>query len=156
MKRTFRSDEHIVNLISGALVDMYDDSGNRLPGIQGTGGSRGHTTSGQALGVDRIVMAPGSAFPLHIHEGDHLLVILAGTGSIHVDGVDYKLTVGDSIYVPAEYPHGVGGPVDDRPFEILAFGIPHHPIDSHTRMTIVREELTDVVDRLMSPDGDPA
>lgn len=120
------------------MSNMYDDSGNRLEGIMGSGGSRGLTSAGVSLGVDRIVMRPGSAFPLHVHEGDHLLVILSGCGSIHVGGVDYKLVAGDSIYVPAEFPHGVGGPTDDNLFEILAFGIPHHAIDSHTRMTVVK------------------
>jgi len=139
--RTFNPRDHIVNVIHGELVDMFDDAGNRLPGIQGTGGSHGNSHGGLAIGVDRIVMQQGTAFPLHVHEGDHLLVILAGTGSIHVDGIDYKLTEGDSIYVPAEYPHGVGGPSDEVPFELLAFGIPHHPIDSTTRMKVV----TDVV-----------
>lgn len=139
MNRIFRPGEHLTNLLAGELVDMYDDEGNRLPGIQGVGGSRARTEGGLAIGVDRIVMQPGSAFPLHTHEGDHLLAILSGKGSIHVDGVVYELTSGDSIYVPAEYPHGVGGPLDDEPFEILAFGIPHHPIDSHTRMRLVTD-----------------
>lgn len=151
MNRKFRPDEHILNLISGELVDMYDDSGNHLPGISGVGGGRGVTESGLTLGVDRILMRPGSSFPLHTHEGDHLLVILSGAGSIHVDGVDYRLVTGDSIYVPAEYPHGVGGPTDDRDFEILAFGIPHHPIDSTTRMRVVTDVLTSgSVDTLLS------
>jgi quercetin dioxygenase-like cupin family protein len=137
MDRTFEPTEHIVNVLNLELVDMYDDSGNRLPKIRGVGGSAGRTKTGLALGVDRIVMQPGSGFPLHTHEGDHLLVILAGAGSIHIDGVDYPLVEGDSIYVPAEYPHGVGGPTNGRPFELLAFGIPHHPIDSTSRMRVV-------------------
>lgn len=139
MEKIFRPDEHIKNLLDAVERTMYDDAGVKLSDITGVAGASATILDGLNLGVDRIVMNPGTAFPLHIHEGAHLLYVLNGNGGLHIDGKDYVLRTGDSIYVPADYPHGVQGPLDDRPLEFLAFGAPHHPIDSHTRMTLVRD-----------------
>ncbi|MER7667360.1 cupin domain-containing protein [Kitasatospora sp. NPDC096128] len=140
MSQLFRPEEHIENVLEGVRRTMFDDSGLRLEDITGVPGASGRTAAGLPIGVDRIIMQPGTAFPLHVHEGAHLLYVLNGLGALHIDGKDYVLRTGDSIYVPADYPHGVQGPVNDEELEFLAFGVPHHPIDSHTRMTIVREE----------------
>jgi quercetin dioxygenase-like cupin family protein len=140
MLRRFNHEEHIRNMASAPAVDMFDDLGRVLSGIVGVGGATGLMAGGMPLGVDQIVMSAGSAFPLHVHEGDHLLYVLEGVGGLHVDGVDYVLREGDSIYVPADYPHGVRGPDSGPPVRILAFGVPHHPIDSTTRMRLVSPE----------------
>ncbi|CAM5604280.1 MULTISPECIES: cupin domain-containing protein [Streptomyces] len=142
MSLIFNPDEHIANLLESAERTMYDDMGVRLEDITGVAGASARIAGGLPIGVDRIIMNPGSGFPLHIHEGAHLLYVLNGNGGLHIDGRDYALHTGDSIYVPAEYPHGIQGPLDDNPVEFLAFGVPHHPIDSHTRMTMVRESAT--------------
>ncbi|MCU7822137.1 cupin domain-containing protein [Kitasatospora sp. DSM 101779] len=140
MNQVFRPDEHILNVLDGARRTMYDDAGVRLDAITGVAGAGAVLPGGLPIGVDRITMQPGTAFPLHVHEGAHLLYVLNGRGALHIDGRDYVLRTGDSIYVPAEYPHGVQGPIDDNPLDFLAFGVPHHPIDSHTRMVLVRDD----------------
>jgi quercetin dioxygenase-like cupin family protein len=137
MLRTFHPQEHIQNLLAKPAVVMFDDLGQQINGVTGVPGAAGLTTGGTRIGLDKIVMTAGSAFPLHVHDGDHLLYVLAGSGGIHVDGVDYELHAGDTIYVPADYPHGVLGPESGPPLCILAFGVPHHPIDSTTRMRLV-------------------
>ncbi|MDO0925012.1 cupin domain-containing protein [Streptomyces sp. TG1A-8] len=140
MSKVFQQEEHIKNVLESVERAMYDDAGVRLKDITGVAGAGASILSGLSIGVDRIIMNPGSKFPLHIHEGAHLLYVLNGNGGLHIDGVDYALRTGDSVYVPAAYPHGVQGPLDDNPLEFLAFGVPHHPIDSHTRMTLVRND----------------
>jgi GTP cyclohydrolase II/quercetin dioxygenase-like cupin family protein len=137
MSRLFRREDHIVNILASVPAAMFDDHGNVLKDIAGVGGTRAATADGTAIGVDRIVMSKGSAFPLHTHEGDHILFVLAGSGSLHVDGVDHPLERGDTVYVAAEHAHGVKGPTDDQVLEILAFGIPHHHVDSTTRMKVL-------------------
>lgn len=139
MSDAFDPDQHIQSLLAGVQREMLDDSGRLLKDVTGVAGARANILDDVTIGVDRIIMRPGTAFPLHTHEGAHLLYVLSGRGGLHIDGEDYVLGEGDSIYVPAEHPHGVRGPVDDRTFEILAFGIPHHPVDSTTRMTVVDE-----------------
>jgi quercetin dioxygenase-like cupin family protein len=71
------------------------------------------------------------------------LYVLASRGFIHIDGTDYLMTQGDSVYVPANYPHGVKtDPTVEQPLEILAFGVPHAPLDSRHRMTLVTETVS--------------
>lgn len=139
MSEAFDRKKHIQNLLAEIEQEMFDDSGLCLKDITGVAGATA-MLGDVAIGVDRIIMRPGTAFPLHTHEGAHLLYVLRGRGGLHIDGQDYALGVGDSIYVPAEHPHGVRGPMDDSTFEILAFGVPHHPVHSTTRMTVVDEE----------------
>ncbi|MEU7524210.1 cupin domain-containing protein [Saccharothrix sp. NPDC042600] len=142
MEPQFQAENHIVNLLDGLCRAMYDDSGVRLEDITGVSGARAEALPGLPVGVDRIVMQPGTAFPLHVHPGAHILYVLGGTGGLHIDGHDYVLEPGDSVYVPADYPHGVRGPVDAHPLEFLAFGAPHHEVDSTTRMVVVRDAQT--------------
>ncbi len=132
-----RRTSHILNLLTVPAQAMFDDRSTLLRGIVGFAGATAASASGLALGVDRVRMAVGTHFPLHIHAGDHLLYILSGTGFLHFDGTDHQLSPGDSIFVPAEHPHGVRGPERGDPLEFLAFGVPHHPVGSATRMTVV-------------------
>lgn len=140
MELQFSPEDHIRNLLEGVRRAMYDDTGVQLEDITGVAGSRAEALPGLTIGLDRIIMLPGTAFPLHVHPGAHLLYVLNGRGGLHIDGKDYVLETGDSIYVPADYPHGVQGPVGDQPLEFLSFGAPHHEVDSTTRMVMVRDD----------------
>jgi hypothetical protein len=42
-----------------------------------------------------------------VHPGDHVLVGHGGAGMVHVDGVDYPVWPGVSVFVAADQPHGV-------------------------------------------------
>ncbi len=99
------------------------------------------TFSGYEIGVDFIEMQPGSAFALHVHPGDHILYVVKGTGCVHIDGVDHRIKDGDTIFIPAEYPHGVKTVEDSKaPFQFLAFGHPHKHLDATDRMFLVKEQ----------------
>ena len=120
---------------------MYDDSGVLLEGIHGGEGAKGILADGADMGLDVIEMEPTSEFPLHTHEGSHILYILEGEGRVHIEGVDYAVDVGDSVFIPAEFPHGVKtSPRYTQPFKFLAIGYPHHPVESTTRMQAVYAE----------------
>jgi quercetin dioxygenase-like cupin family protein len=137
--RVFSSEEHIRNLLTGAWVDLVDDSGNRLVGIRGRIGAVGLTLENIELGADLIEMDAGSAFPLHTHPGDHMLYVIRGRGLVHVDGRDYPVVSGDSIFVPADYPHGVKTYADSvESFCFLAVGHPHKHLSSPERMIVVK------------------
>ena len=45
----------------------------------------------------------------HESGGDAFVICLDGVGLITVDGVDYELTEGQSIVMPAKHPHAVKG-----------------------------------------------
>lgn len=137
--RQFASPEHLVNLLEGEWVPLFDDQGNELDGITGRIGACGIREGGEEFGADLIQMKPGSGFPLHTHPGDHLLYILLGPVVVSVGGKDFDARAGDSIFIPAELPHGVRAyPKSWGRF--LAVGVPHKHVSSTDRMTVIRSE----------------
>jgi mannose-6-phosphate isomerase-like protein (cupin superfamily) len=130
--------EYIVKAESVKAGCMYDDLGVLLEGIQGGEGAKG-ILDGAEMGLDIIAMQPFTEFPLHTHEGSHVLYILEGEGRVHIEGVDYAVYVGDSVFIPADLPHGVLTSLrHNEPFKFLAIGYPHHLVESTTRMQVVR------------------
>jgi quercetin dioxygenase-like cupin family protein len=137
--RPFEMSEHIRNVFTEPEVKLLNEDGEVLSGITGVAGVADIIDSGMEIGADRLVMQPGAAFELHTHPGAHILYVLRNRGFIHVDGVDYEMVEGDTVYVPANFAHGVRTALDtDDVLEILAFGVPHMPVDSTERMTLVR------------------
>ncbi len=105
---------------------------------EGRAGAYSVSLTGHEIGVDLIEMQPGSFFPLHVHAGDHILFVLKGTGCVSIDSVDHTVTEGDTIFIPAEYPHGVKTlPGYEFPFAFLAFGHPHKHLEATDRMQCV-------------------
>jgi quercetin dioxygenase-like cupin family protein len=140
IERRFVADQHKVDVLAGPMVKMFDDLGIELPGIMGRAGAWGTTVDGHEFGADLIEMQPGSAFPLHVHAGDHLLFIVSGRGFVHIDGEDHPAVTGDTFYIAAEHPHGVKTDPDFwGAFAFLACGIPHKHITAHDRMTVLRD-----------------
>ncbi len=134
--RKWLKNKHLKNLLKGKWTKMYDSDGNLLSGIRGRIGAVAIGMSGHEIGVDLIEMQPGTVFPLHVHDGDHVLYIESGTGGVHINGKDRSVKKGDSIFIAAEYPHGVRGPKKNakEPLLIVAFGHPHTHVESKRRM----------------------
>jgi quercetin dioxygenase-like cupin family protein len=86
------------------------------------------------LGVDHITVPAGSGFPPHTHPGDHLLIVIAGRGTITVDGKIYPTHGGQVYFVPGDKTHAVGA-IDEH--HILAVGAPHRLPDDPERMALV-------------------
>lgn len=140
MSALFDPQRHIRNIFDGAEVKMVGPDGAVLPGIRGVSGVAEFLESGTEMGADRILMDSGSQFELHTHPGAHILYVLRSKGFIHVAGVDYEMAEGDTVYVPALFAHGVKtNPDVEEPLELLAIGVPHMPVDSTSRMTMVDE-----------------
>lgn len=51
----------------------------------------------------------GEEISTHESSGDAFVTCLDGTGKVTIDGVDYELTEGESIVMPAKHPHAVYG-----------------------------------------------
>jgi len=140
IQRRFVDHQHMVDVLDGPMVPMYDDAGNMLPGIVGRPGAWGTTLDGHEFGADLIEMQSGSAFPLHTYQGDHLLFVVSGRGFVHIDGVDRPVRVGDTIFIAAEHAHSVKtDPAFPGSLAFMAIGIPHKHIQAYDRMTVVRE-----------------
>ena len=108
-----------------------------LAGIRGRLGAAALSLSGHEIGVDLIEMQHDTAFPLHVHAGDHILYVLAGPGVVNIDGEDRRVETGDTIFIAAEHPHGVKTLPDAPPLRFLAFGHPHKHVSAEDRMQIV-------------------
>ena len=138
--RSFSPEEHIRSVLEGEWIELVDEAGRGLPGIRGKIGASIRTAQGVELGADAIEMQPGSAFPLHVHEGDHVLYVIRGEGVVHVDGRDHRVREGDTITIAAEYPHGVRARNDgSSPLLFLAVGHPHKHLSARDRMRLVDE-----------------
>jgi quercetin dioxygenase-like cupin family protein len=119
--------------LRGAQAAILDGAGVPMHGAPATGLAM--LTNGH-LGCDLIRVKPGEQFPVHVHPGDHLLLCLAGEGTITVADVTYKIVPGDLCMVEGVTPHAVGGG-DNGDHLILAIGAPHTPVDSPKRMSLV-------------------
>lgn len=89
------------------------------------------------LGADIIRLAAGERFHPHTHPGDHLLVVLAGEGTVTYGGTVHSTRAGDIYLVEGGVPHAVGAVTDHV---ILAVGSPHRPVDSPDRQTVTSAE----------------
>ncbi len=86
------------------------------------------------LGVDLISVRSGHGFTPHTHPGDHILICVAGLGTITFAGKIYPTRAGEIYMIDGKQPHAVGARTDHS---ILAVGAPHMPVDSLERMTPV-------------------
>ncbi|MEH1016320.1 cupin domain-containing protein [Micromonospora sp. CPCC 206060] len=136
----FDPNRHISNVLTGREVRLLSSDKSILPGIVGVPGCAELIGGVTEIGVDRIIMESGARFELHTHPGAHILYVMRSRGFIHIDGVDYEIGAGDTVFVPADYAHGVKtNTAVTEPFELLAFGVPHMPLESPDRMTLVTD-----------------
>lgn len=62
-----------------------------------------------AVSVTLFSFWKGEEISTHESGGDAFVICLDGTGQVTVDGVDYELTSGQAIVMPAGHPHAVFG-----------------------------------------------
>ncbi|WKX73501.1 cupin domain-containing protein [Streptomyces sp. XD-27] len=96
------------------------------------------------IGADVIRLPAGKGFPPHTHPGHHVLVVLAGRGTITYNGRVHPTEAGEIYIVEGAVSHAVGAITDHV---ILAIGAPHMPVDSEGRMDVV------VYEEVLSPIG---
>lgn len=63
----------------------------------------------EALSVTLFAFDKGEEISTHKSDGDAFVTCLDGVGRITIDGVEYELTRGESIVMPAGHPHAVYG-----------------------------------------------
>jgi quercetin dioxygenase-like cupin family protein len=136
--RKFISEDHIRNVLAGEWVDLFDNHGHQLPGIRGRIGVSALGISNMEIGLDLMEMQPGSFFPPHTHTGDHIIYVLSGCGVVRVGGTDSVMKEGDSVFIPAELPHGFNADsAAQQPLVFIAVGHPHQHLSSVERMKLV-------------------
>ncbi len=60
-----------------------------------------------AVSVIRQRQMPGGANPLHSHDREEVMVVLAGSVTVTVAGQQQSVGAGDAVIVPAQTPHAV-------------------------------------------------
>jgi perosamine synthetase len=119
-------------------------TGPRPTPMHGSSATGEALVSNGRLGADVIRLSAGERFQPHTHPGDHLLVVLAGHGTVTYGGQVHGTTPGDIYLIEGGVPHAVGAVTDHV---ILAVGAPHRPVDSTDRQTLTAAEA------LTAPDG---
>lgn len=102
--------------------------------------------SNGALGADMIRLAAGTGFAPHTHHGDHLLIPIAGEGTISYAGVVYPSRAGELYLIAGNVPHAVGAISD---FVLLAIGSPHRAVDDPERATLTAYRELAAASKLM-------
>jgi len=133
--RSWDSERHLRHVDEGDWCQMLDADGKVLDGISGKPGVKGVKEDGTEMGCDFIKMNPGTAFPLHVHSGDHEIFFISGSGFVHIGEKDIAVRAGHVIHIYAEEPHGVWVAKDEtEPLVFVAAGHPHKDVDSSDRM----------------------
>ena len=101
--------------------------------------------SNGAVGADLIRLPARAGFVPHTHPGHHILIVVAGVGTITYDGRVYETHAGQTYLIEGEVPHAVGAITDHL---IVAVGAPHKAVDADDRMAAVAYE------EVIAPDGD--
>lgn len=109
-------------LLPEATVPMYGTAARATPLV----------TNG-FLGVDLIQIPAGEGFDPHTHIGDHLLIVVKGTGTITYEGVVYVTHPGEVYQVEGAKAHAVGA-IEDH--ALLSVGAPHRAADAADRMAL--------------------
>jgi mannose-6-phosphate isomerase-like protein (cupin superfamily) len=60
-----------------------------------------------ALSVWRQTIAPGNATPPHRHDCDEVVVVVAGAGTLFIDGRTLPFQAGDTLVLPAGRDHQI-------------------------------------------------
>jgi quercetin dioxygenase-like cupin family protein len=69
----------------------------------------------------RVDFAPGAAFPRHIHPGEEIIYVLAGTLEYEVAGKPVTLKAGDVLFVPAGTIHAARNVGTDPAAELATY-----------------------------------
>ena len=75
----------------------------------------------EALSVTLFSFDKGEEISTHESGGDAFVTCLDGVGRITIDGVNYELREGDSIFMPARHPHAVFGQEQFKMLLVVVF-----------------------------------
>jgi quercetin dioxygenase-like cupin family protein len=131
-----------IGLEASEVVVSHTPRPTPMIGTRATGAAL--VTNG-SLGADLIRVPAGGGFSPHTHPGDHILIIVAGLGTITYAGRVHPTRAGQIYMIEGLVPHAVGAITDHV---IIAVGSPHRPVDGADRM-----ELVDYA-AVVAPDGE--
>jgi quercetin dioxygenase-like cupin family protein len=103
-----------MGVVRAAEISEFELMGNHMRGLATP--SRGAAE----VAVWRGVTEPGASTPPHTHDHEEVLVVLAGSGRVTMDGEEVEVWAGDVVIVPAGKLHRLFGPADGEPLDAIA------------------------------------
>jgi mannose-6-phosphate isomerase-like protein (cupin superfamily) len=87
-------------------------------------------TAFDSVGCEYVAMSPGQVLAPHVHCKAHsFILIIAGHGIVSIDGRDFHIGPGHTIYIPAGVAHGFR----TLDAELVLYGFQSPPIIQDTR-----------------------
>ena len=86
------------------------------------------------FGADIIRFGVNEGVPNHTHEGNHILFVVKGIGTVEYNGTEHKLYPGLCYFIPGQVDHAIKAKEE---LVLIAVGDNHQPLDSEARMTPV-------------------
>jgi mannose-6-phosphate isomerase-like protein (cupin superfamily) len=87
-------------------------------------------TAFDTVGCEYVAMPPGQVLAPHIHSKAHsFILIIAGHGVVSIDGRDFDIGPGHTVYIPAGIAHGFRT-LDEQ---LVLYGFQSPPIIQDTR-----------------------
>ena len=65
----------------------------------------GRVDQAPTFAMRHFAVEPGGYTPMHHHDWEHEVLILAGTGELECDGEISSITSGDGLYIPSNQAH---------------------------------------------------
>ena len=88
------------------VIEQTRPTAAPIPGIE-------HATwAGSEEGLDQLsvwrqTVAPGGATPPHSHDCDEVVLCLAGSGELHIDGEVHRFGAHSTLVIPKHKPHQI-------------------------------------------------
>lgn len=99
------------------LIRNVDDVDSKPVAMHGAEGVTMAMMVGREHGAPNFAMRqfrvrPGGHSPRHSHDYEHEVYILAGRGTVLLEGAERPIRAGDVVYVPANHEHQFKAPPD--------------------------------------------
>ena len=88
------------------------------------------------FGADIIQFDAGKGVDSHTHGGDHILLVLSGSGIVEYFDEEHDLYPGVAYFIPGDVPHAIRAKTN---LVLIAVGNDHRPVDSAERLTVVNK-----------------
>ncbi|MBH2760537.1 cupin domain-containing protein [Serratia ureilytica] len=113
---------------------LHVDSGIRPIKMCNSDGTGTPLLKLNSFGADVIRFGKNEGVTNHTHEGDHILIVIKGSGFVEYNKVDYALEPGVCYMVPGNVDHAIKATTE---LVMIAVGNNHQPLDSEARMVPV-------------------